>query len=162
MSSTLPENKVLSRLELLRRYGRPRDLTVVFTNGCFDLLHRGHVAYLNAARLLGDVLVVGVNTDASTRRLGKGEERPLVPEADRAYLVAALECVDVVTLFDEDTPRELISALLPDVLVKGGDYAPEQVVGREVVEAAGGRLALIPFVEGYSTTRLLHRIRNED
>lgn len=161
MSIVPPEDKVLPREELLRRYGRPRDIEVVFTNGCFDLLHRGHVAYLNAARQLGDVLVVGVNTDASTRRLGKGDERPLVPEADRAYVIAALECVDVVTLFDEDTPLELIQALLPDVLVKGGDYAPQQVVGREAVEGAGGRLELIPFVDGYSTTRLVHQIRGE-
>jgi D-beta-D-heptose 7-phosphate kinase/D-beta-D-heptose 1-phosphate adenosyltransferase len=161
VSNIPPEDKILPRAELLRRYGRPRDLDVVFTNGCFDLLHRGHVAYLHAARTLGDILVVGVNTDASARRLDKGEDRPLVPEADRAYVVAALECVDVVTLFDEDTPRELIGALLPDVLVKGGDYTPERVVGREEVEAAGGRLELIPFVPGYSTTRLVNRIRKD-
>ena len=159
MSGLPPEDKVLTRAALVERYGRPRDLDIVFTNGCFDLLHRGHVAYLNAARRLGDVLVVGVNADVSARRLGKGDDRPLVPEADRAYLVAALECVDIVSIFDEDTPRELIAALLPDVLVKGGDYTPETVVGRAEVEATGGRVVLIPFVEGYSTTRLLHRIR---
>jgi len=159
VSGLPPEDKVLTRAALVERYGRPRDLDIVFTNGCFDLLHRGHVAYLNAARRLGDVLVVGVNADVSARRLGKGDDRPLVPEADRAYLVAALECVDIVSIFDEDTPRELIAALLPDVLVKGGDYTPETVVGRAEVEATGGRVVLIPFVEGYSTTRLLHRIR---
>lgn len=162
MSSLPPDDKILTRAALLDRYGRPRDLDVVFTNGCFDLLHRGHVAYLHAARLLGDLLVVGVNTDTSARRLEKGADRPLVREADRAYLVAALECVDVVTLFDEDTPRELVAALLPDVLVKGGDYAPEAVVGREEVEASGGRVVLIPFLEGYSTTSLIHRIRERE
>jgi D-beta-D-heptose 7-phosphate kinase/D-beta-D-heptose 1-phosphate adenosyltransferase len=132
---------------------------VVFTNGCFDLLHRGHVSYLNAARELGDVLVVGVNTDSSVRRLAKGAGRPLVQEKDRAYVLASLACVDAVTLFDEDTPLALVSALLPDVLVKGGDYAAGDVVGRREVEAAGGRVELIPFVEGYSTTALIQRIR---
>ena len=159
MGPTPPEAKVLSREALLARHGRPRTHRVVFTNGCFDLLHRGHVAYLVAARALGDVLVVGVNTDASARRLAKEGSRPFVGEDDRAYVLASLECVDVVTLFDEDTPLSLVTALLPDVLVKGGDYAPEGVVGRDVVEAAGGVLKLIPFVEGYSTTSLLKRIR---
>ena len=159
MSTTPPEEKVLRRETLLRRYGRPRDVRVVFTNGCFDLLHRGHVAYLNDARDLGDILVVGVNTDASVRRLSKGPGRPLIGEADRTYVLAALECVDVVTLFDEDTPRELVSALLPDTLVKGADYSMETVVGRAEVEAAGGRVVLVPLVEGYSTTDLLRRIR---
>lgn len=156
-----PGAKVLDRRELLRRYGRPRKGALVFTNGCFDLLHRGHVAYLDAARRLGDVLVVGVNTDASVRRLDKGTDRPLVGEDDRAYVLASLECVDAVTLFDEDTPLELVSALLPDILVKGGDYRPEGVVGRAVVEESGGTLALIPFVEGYSTSALVRRIRGE-
>lgn len=153
--------RILDRPRLLERYGRPREGRLVFTNGCFDLLHRGHVAYLQAARALGDALVVGVNTDASVRRLDKGTGRPLVAEEDRAYVLAALACVDAVTLFDEDTPLELLTALLPDVLVKGGDYAPHQVVGRGVVEAAGGEVVLIPFVEGYSTTRLLERIRGD-
>lgn len=153
--------RILDRPRLLERYGRPREGRLVFTNGCFDLLHRGHVAYLQAARALGDALVVGVNTDASVRRLDKGTGRPLVAEEDRAYVLAALACVDAVTLFDEDTPLELLTALLPDVLVKGGDYAPHQVVGRDVVEAAGGEVVLIPFVEGYSTTRLLERIRGD-
>lgn len=159
MSARVPEGKVHDRRSLLEGFRRPREGRLVFTNGCFDLLHRGHVAYLNAARALGDGLVVGVNTDASTRRLGKGADRPVVGEADRAYLVAALECVDAVTLFDEDTPRELLSELLPDVLVKGGDYALDEVAGRAEVEAAGGRVELIPFIEGYSTTDLLERIR---
>ncbi|MDP2959279.1 MAG: D-glycero-beta-D-manno-heptose 1-phosphate adenylyltransferase [Longimicrobiales bacterium] len=155
----IPDSKLLSREALVARLGRPREVRLVFTNGCFDLLHRGHVAYLSAARALGDALVVAINTDASVRRLAKEGTRPLVGESDRAYVLAALECVDAVTLFDEDTPLELITALLPDVLVKGSDYAADEVVGREVVEAAGGKLVLIPFVEGYSTTDLVNRIR---
>lgn len=161
MSLRRPEDKILSREDLLRTWRRPRSCTLVFTNGCFDLLHRGHVALLDAARRLGDLLVVGVNTDASVRRLGKGADRPLVGEADRARILGALECVDAVTLFDEDTPRELIAALLPDVLVKGGDYAAGGVVGREEVEAAGGRVVILPLVEGYSTSSLLNRIRGD-
>jgi D-beta-D-heptose 7-phosphate kinase/D-beta-D-heptose 1-phosphate adenosyltransferase len=153
-----PTGKILSRDELLRRFARPRTARLVFTNGCFDLLHRGHAEYLNAARQLGDRLVVALNTDASVRKL-KGPGRPVLPEMDRAYLMAALEAVDAVTLFPEDTPRDLIAALLPDVLVKGGDYAPDQVVGREEVEAAGGRVQLIPVVSGRSTTDLVQRIR---
>ena len=159
MSLPTPESKVLTRAQLVEKHGRPRQGRLVFTNGCFDLLHRGHVAYLNAARALGDTLVVGVNTDASTRRLDKGADRPLVAEGDRAYVLAALQCVDAVCLFDEDTPRELIAALLPDVLVKGGDYTLDGVVGRAEVEAAGGEVTLIPFVEGYSTSRLVDRIK---
>ena len=154
-----PAAKVLTRTGLLQRFGRPRTHRVVFTNGCFDLLHPGHVTCLEQARSLGDALVVGVNTDASVRRLAKGPGRPITPEADRAFLVAALESVDAVTLFDEDTPLELISRLLPDVLVKGGDYAPHQVVGREVVEGAGGRVVILPLLEGYSTTTLLRRLK---
>jgi D-glycero-beta-D-manno-heptose 1-phosphate adenylyltransferase len=132
---------------------------VVFTNGCFDLLHPGHVAYLEQARSLGDALVVGVNTDESVRRLGKDKARPVTPEADRARVLAALACVDLVVLFPEDTPLELITALPPDILVKGGDYQLSEIVGREVVEARGGQVLALPFVEGYSTTELLRRIR---
>jgi D-beta-D-heptose 7-phosphate kinase/D-beta-D-heptose 1-phosphate adenosyltransferase len=161
MTVRSPEGKILSRGELVGRHGRPRDQRVVFTNGCFDLIHPGHVTYLAQARALGDVLVVGVNTDASVRRLGKASGRPLVDEQARALVVAALESVDAVCLFDEDTPAELVSALLPDVLVKGGDYALEQVVGRDTVEAAGGRVVLIPFVPGYSTTTLIRKIKEE-
>ena len=164
----MPPNRVnvLSLDELIARFGRPRDTPLVFTNGCFELLHPGHVSYLAAARALGGQLVVGVNTDDSARRLGKSkpgsameDERPLVGERDRAVVVAALESVDAVCLFDEDTPRELVAELLPDVLVKGGDWALDEIVGRAEVEAAGGRVELIPFVEGYSTTELLNRIR---
>jgi rfaE bifunctional protein nucleotidyltransferase chain/domain len=131
---------------------------VVFTNGCFDLLHPGHIAYLEQARSLGEALVVGLNTDDSARRLGKGAGRPFNPEADRARVLAALACVDRVVLFDEDTPLELITALQPDILVKGGDYKLEEIVGREVVEARGGRVLALPFVPGYSTSALLARI----
>jgi len=132
---------------------------VVFTNGCFDLMHVGHVRYLAAARDAGDLLVVAINADASVQRL-KGPERPLVPEAARAEVLAALAAVDWVTVFEEDTPAEVIAALLPDVLVKGADWAPDQVVGRDTVEAHGGRVQLIPVVEGFSTTALVERIRH--
>jgi rfaE bifunctional protein nucleotidyltransferase chain/domain len=159
VSSVLdPQQKILDRATLVQRFGRPRTDRVVFTNGCFDILHRGHVAYLAQARSLGDRLVVGVNTDASVRAL-KGPGRPVVHQDDRAYVLAALEAVDAVTLFDEDTPADLIAALLPDVLVKGGDYTPDTVVGRDTVEAAGGRIVIIPFVTGRSTTAILDRIR---
>ena len=130
---------------------------VVFTNGCFDLLHPGHVRLLEQARAEGDVLVVGLNSDASVRRL-KGTDRPLVPQAGRAEILAALACVDAVTIFDEDTPRELIVALHPDVLVKGGDWSPDRIVGREEVEAAGGRVVVVPYLEGYSTSALIEKL----
>lgn len=153
-------SKFVSRDELVERFGQPRSGDLVFTNGVFDLMHRGHAVYLSRARALGDALVVGVNTDASTRRLGKGEGRPVNGEADRALLVAALECVDAVCLFDEGTPAELIEELVPDVLVKGGDYTPDRVVGRKTVEDAGGRVEIIDFLDGYSTTDLIRRIRD--
>lgn len=155
-----PRDKVLSRDDLLREFGRPRDHRLVFTNGCFDLIHRGHVEYLHAARSLGDALVVAVNTDASVERL-KGPGRPAVPQGDRALVLAALESVDAVTLFHEDTPRELLAALVPDVLVKGGDYSAEEIVGKEEVEAAGGHVEVIPFIEGRSTTQLINRIQGK-
>ena len=154
-----PAEKILSHEELLRRFGRPRSARVVFTNGCFDLLHRGHVEYLHAARRLGDALVVGLNDDRSVRRL-KGPGRPVAPEGDRALVLAGLSAVDAVTLFGEDTPRRLIEALGPDVLVKGGDYEAAQVVGHDEVTKAGGAVVILPFVEGRSTTALLDRIRS--
>jgi len=132
---------------------------VVFTNGVFDLLHPGHTALLETARALGDALVVGLNSDASVRRLAKGDDRPLVPEAARAAVLAALEAVDCVVPFDEDTPLALITALRPDVLVKGADYRLDQIVGADVVRAAGGRVERIPLVPTYSTTTLVERIR---
>lgn len=150
--------RVLSRDELLRRYGRPRDERLVFTNGVFDLMHAGHLASLEAARSFGDALVVGINTDASTRRL-KGPSRPFQPEADRARLVAGLRCVDAVTLFDEDTPAALIEALLPDVLVKGADYADAVVVGADAVRASGGEVRFVELLDNRSTTRLAAKIR---
>ncbi|HKP77374.1 MAG TPA: D-glycero-beta-D-manno-heptose 1-phosphate adenylyltransferase [Longimicrobiaceae bacterium] len=159
MNPADPAAKLLSRDALVARLGRPRDLRVVFTNGVFDVLHRGHVEYLAAARALGDVLVVGVNTDASVRRLGKGAGRPVNPEDDRAYVLAGLAAVDWVTTFGEDTPRALIAALLPDVLVKGGDYTRDTIVGADEVEAAGGRVVTIPLVPGRSTTQILQRVR---
>ena len=131
---------------------------VVFTNGCFDLLHPGHVRGLEQARRMGDVLIVGLNSDQSVRQL-KGSARPVIPEAERAEILSALESVDAVVIFDELTPREVISRLLPDVLVKGGDWPGEQIVGRKEVEAAGGRVVSLPFVPGYSTSAILEKIR---
>jgi len=150
--------KRFSTADLLDEARRRRDAgqTVVFTNGCFDLLHPGHVRLLRQAASLGDFLVVGLNSDASVRRL-KGAARPINTEDDRAEVLGALECVGAVTLFGEDTPLALIDALLPDVLVKGGDYRPEDVVGREQVEAAGGRVVIVPLVEGHSTTGTVRR-----
>ena len=130
--------------------------TVVFTNGCYDLLHPGHIRLLEQARSLGDVLILALNTDASVQRL-KGPGRPLIPERDRALLAASLEAVDAVTLFDEDTPRELIAALLPDILVKGADWA-HWIAGREEVEAAGGQVLALALEPGYSTTGIVESI----
>jgi len=130
-----------------------------FTNGCFDLLHPGHVQYLEDVRALGDFLVVGLNSDASTRRL-KGPARPIQDEWARARILLGLRSVDAVVRFDEDTPFELIRALQPDVLAKGGDYTPETVVGRDIVEARGGRLVLVPFLPGHSSSTLEQRIRS--
>jgi rfaE bifunctional protein nucleotidyltransferase chain/domain len=143
------------RLSALRKEGK----RIVFTNGCFELIHPGHVRYLGAARRLGDVLVVGVNSDASARRLGKGAGRPLVRERDRAEVVAALEAVDLVTIFDQDTPLELVGFLRPDVLVKGGDWAPERIVGADLVRSRGGKVKVISYASGYSTTELIRRLR---
>ncbi len=131
---------------------------IVFTNGVYDLVHRGHVEYLEEARALGDRLVVGVNTDASVRRL-KGPSRPIVGEADRVAVVRALACVDLAILFDDDTPLRLIEAVQPDVLVKGADYDVADIVGREVVEARGGRVATVALREGLSTSEIVRRIR---
>ena len=139
----------------LKRHGK----RVVFTNGCFDLLHPGHIRLLEQARDLGDSLIVAINTDASVRG-SKGPQRPIIPEGERAELLAALAAVDYVTLFDEPTPREIIARVLPDVLVKGSDWGPNEVVGREEVEAAGGRVVSIPLEPGQSTTNIVERIRN--
>ncbi|MBI1813826.1 MAG: D-glycero-beta-D-manno-heptose 1-phosphate adenylyltransferase [Deltaproteobacteria bacterium] len=131
---------------------------VVFTNGCFDLIHPGHVRYLRAAKRLGDVLVVGLNSDASVRRLDKAPGRPLVAQAARAEVLAALEMVDAVTVFAQDTPLALIKMVQPDVLVKGGDWTPDQIVGADVVRARGGMVRSLSFARGYSTTALVKRI----
>jgi D-beta-D-heptose 7-phosphate kinase/D-beta-D-heptose 1-phosphate adenosyltransferase len=133
--------------------------TVVFTNGVFDLLHPGHVELLEQARSAGDVLIVALNTDGSVRRLNKGAERPLVPEAARARVLAGLAAVDCVVLFEEETPLELIRLLSPDVLVKGADYSRDRIVGADWVEAQGGRVIRVPLVAGYSTTALVERLR---
>jgi rfaE bifunctional protein nucleotidyltransferase chain/domain len=142
-----------------RRKWREEGRRVVLTNGCFDLLHPGHVALLEAARAHGDVLVVAINSDRSVRRI-KGEGRPLVPEAERAETLLALEAVDRVVLYDEPTPLEVVKALAPDVLVKGADWAEDAIVGREEVEASGGQVVRVEMVPGRSTTAMLERIRH--
>lgn len=154
-------DKVRTRAEVASalRERRAEGATVVFTNGCFDLLHIGHTRYLQAARQLGDLLVVGVNSDASVRALSKGHDRPLVPAAQRAEVLAGLACVDYVVVFDEPDPGALIADIQPDVLVKGGDWEPDRIVGREVVERRGGRVLTIPLVPGLSTTDLIRKIR---
>ena len=138
---------------------RRRGDVIVFTNGVFDILHPGHVRYLQQARALGSMLVVGVNSDASVRR-NKGPDRPINPEAERAEVLAALECVDAVAIFDEDTPAEIIHACQPDILVKGADWAADAIVGRDTVEARGGRVERIAVEEGYSTTEIVKKIRS--
>ncbi len=152
-----PSEKLLSREAAVARRRGARG-KVVFANGIFDVLHRGHVALLCAARAEGDLLIVGLNTDASARRL-KGPDRPVNRAEDRAFVLGGLACVDAVVLFDEDTPAELIAALQPDVLVKGADYGPGQIVGADVVEARGGRVVRVPLEPGFSTTGLIARMR---
>lgn len=152
--------KILSREKMLgeRERLRAAGTRLVFTNGVFDLLHVGHVRYLSQARSLGDALVVAINSDRTVREL-KGPNRPIFNEAERAEILAALKHVDYVTIFDDVSPRSLIATLLPDVLVKGGDYQLDQIHGREEVEAAGGKVISLPFVDGASTTTLIERIR---
>jgi D-glycero-beta-D-manno-heptose 1-phosphate adenylyltransferase len=137
---------------------RARRLKVVFTNGVFDLLHPGHLRYLQAARAEGDVLIVGINSDRSVRAI-KGADRPITPEAERAELLAALACVDAVVVFGEETPAEIIRAVRPDVLVKGADWAADAIVGRDTVEAGGGKVVRIPVEAGWSTSSIVERIR---
>jgi rfaE bifunctional protein nucleotidyltransferase chain/domain len=152
------EAKLCAPHDLAARIAQlPRPL--VFTNGCFDILHRGHVTYLAQARALGASMVVALNTDASVKRQGKGDDRPINTLADRAAIMASLGCVDLVTWFDEDTPLELIRLIAPDVLVKGGDWAVEKIVGNDLVIACGGRVVSIPFEHQRSTTALLQKIR---
>ena len=153
-SGILTIEEAILRFDRKKRNGR----RVVFTNGCFDLLHPGHIQSLEQARALGDALIVGINGDASVREL-KGPGRPILPELERAEILAALECVDAVVIFHEVTPRETIAALLPDVLVKGGDWAGDRIIGREEVETGGGRVVSVPVVPGYSTTAILAKMR---
>lgn len=154
------DGKILSPSELLGMRGglRASGKTLVFTNGVFDLVHVGHVRYLAAARALGDALLVAINSDRTVREL-KGETRPIIPEAERAELLASLRQVSYVTIFDDVSPRSLIASLLPDVLVKGGDYALDEIHGREEVEGAGGRVVSLPFVEGASTSEIIARMQ---
>ena len=156
-------SRVLSLHEAILRFGREKrnGRRVVFTNGCFDLVHPGHIETLEKARELGDVLIVGVNSDRSVREM-KGPGRPIVPQQERAEVLSALECVDAVVIFDEPTPREIVSALLPDVLVKGGDWASDRIIGREEVEGAGGRVVRAPVVAGYSTSAMVKKIQELD
>ncbi len=153
------KEKVNEREDLRRIIGnlKTKGKRIVFTNGCFDLLHVGHVRYLEQARSLGDILVVGMNSDRSVRAL-KGPRRPILPADERAEILSALECIDYITVFDEPTPLELITALQPHVLAKGGDWSKEKIVGREIVEGAGGEVVTIPFVEGSSTTRIIETV----
>lgn len=153
MAKILSFDLLIEERKRLRRLGR----RVVFTNGCFDLIHPGHIRYLQEARRLGDALIVALNSDRSVREL-KGETRPILDQNERAEVMAALGCVDYVTIFDESTPRAVIAALAPDVLVKGGDWGLDQIVGRDEVEAAGGKVLSLAFVEGCSTTDVIERI----
>ena len=151
--------EVITRDQLarIRNTFRREGKKVVFTNGCFDILHRGHVEYLTKAKALGDILVVGMNTDASVRRL-KGANRPVVCQEDRALVLAALRAVDFVCLFEEDTPRDLIQAVVPDVLVKGSDWKMDEIVGKDIVEAAGGTVQTIEYIPNRSTTDIIKKI----
>ena len=156
IAKVLPLDQLLSVLSTERAEGK----RIVFTNGCFDLMHIGHIRYLQAAKELGDILVVGVNSDASVRGLDKAPDRPIVPEDQRAEVLAALGCVDYVVIFNESAPLRLITSVQPDVLVKGGDWTIDRIVGRDIVEARGGVVKTIPLVPGVSTTGLLQRIRS--
>lgn len=148
----------LDKLKEIVEVEKSRGRRIVFTNGCFDLLHLGHIRYLKEAKRRGDLLIVAVNSDRSVRRL-KGQPRPIVPEGERAEIVSSLWTVDYVTIFNEDTPKEVIDILKPDILVKGADYQEEEIVGRQTVKAGGGEVVTIPEIKGYSTTKLLERIR---
>lgn len=157
----LMEGKIKERAELAKIVGRLKaeGKRIVFTNGCFDIIHRGHIHCLKEAKRQGEVLIVGLNSDASVRDI-KGESRPLIPQEDRAAILAALSCVDFVVIFDEPTPLELIKLLKPHILVKGGDYKKDDIVGAKEVEAWGGRVVTVPLVPGTSTSSIIERIRN--
>lgn len=157
----LPANEKLMSIRtfLKRKTDFMPGHTIVFTNGCFDILHPGHVDLLTRARALGDSLVLGLNSDESVKMLGKGDDRPLNSQEERAFVLAGLSCVDQIVIFHESTPLELIKAVRPQVLVKGGDWTPDKIVGREVVEKAGGEVISLPLLKGYSTTGFLEKIR---
>ena len=152
----MTKDEAVALVERSRLAGR----TIVFTNGVFDILHPGHVRYLKDARGLGDLLIVGINSDRSVRTLGKAPDRPINPELERAEVLEALACVDAVVVFDEATPYEIISALQPDILVKGADWGEGNIVGRDVVEARGGKVVRMPLAQGYSTTAIINKINN--
>lgn len=157
------QSKIVEKEELsfiLNRW-RLKDHTVVFTNGCFDLLHRGHIEYLANAADLGTKLIIGLNTDESVRRQGKGANRPLQDEVSRSLLLASLHFVDLVIMFDEDTPLDLIKSIQPDILVKGADYKVEEIVGHKEVQAYGGKVERISFIEGYSTTKIIEKAKTD-
>ncbi len=158
-----PSNpRVMDRISLVRMANiwRLKSDRIVFTNGVFDILHRGHVEYLEEAAALGDRLIVGINSDSSVQRLGKGPDRPLNDQDSRALVLASLRCVDAIVIFEEDTPLEMINAISPDVLVKGGDWKADQIVGADVVKANGGEVRSLKLVAGFSTTGLVRRIRH--
>jgi len=153
--------KIINRSDLDEAVKKWRvdEKVIVFTNGCFDIIHRGHVEYLSKAKSLGDILILGLNSDKSVEKL-KGEGRPFVSEKDRAFILSQLIPVDAVSVFEEETPLDLIKLVMPDVLVKGGDYTPDTIVGRKEVEKSGGTVVAIPLVQGRSTTGLIEKIRN--
>lgn len=157
----MTKNIILNLKEILtyRETLRKRKNTIVFTNGCFDIIHFGHIKYLLEAAKLGDKLLVAINSDSSVKKI-KGEKRPIFPQEERAEILASLECVDIVTIFEEETPFNIIKSIIPDVLVKGGDYKIDDVVGKDVVEKSGGKVVTIPYVEGCSTTEILKRTGN--
>ncbi|MBP5496725.1 MAG: D-glycero-beta-D-manno-heptose 1-phosphate adenylyltransferase [Bacteroidales bacterium] len=154
------EQKIVSRDFFVENAVKLHRQKIVFTNGCFDVLHFGHVHYLLQAKALGDILVVGLNSDDSVRRL-KGPSRPINGEKERAFVLAALSCIDYVIVFEEDTPKKLIETVRPDVLVKGGDYALDQIVGADFVTRNGGTVTTLPFVEGFSSTRIIEQLKTE-
>jgi rfaE bifunctional protein nucleotidyltransferase chain/domain len=153
--------KSLEEIKAIVVDARTNGKKVAFTNGCFDLLHRGHVHVLRAARACADLLIVGINSDQSVKQI-KGPTRPVLPESDRCELLGAMEMVDFVVLFNEPDPHNLISAIRPDVLVKGGDWHTEKIIGSDMVEEAGGRVVVVPYIKGFSTTEIIERIKNSD
>lgn len=159
--NTIIEKKIIAGSDIAQINDNWKDKTIVFTNGCFDIIHSGHINYLSRARDLGDKLIIGLNSDDSVRRL-KGPSRPINNAKDRAYLLAAFAFVDAIVIFDEDTPFELISIIKPSILVKGGDYTKETIVGADLVENSGGKVVVLPFLPGYSSTNIIEKILKTD